>query len=58
MPTPIRITAQVTVDAEPARVWRAGVDWPRQRERVWANRATGRGLQSSLRRFARLFSRT
>jgi Polyketide cyclase / dehydrase and lipid transport len=41
MPTPLRIAAEVTVDAEPGRVWRAAVDWPRQREWIWATRVTG-----------------
>jgi uncharacterized protein YndB with AHSA1/START domain len=41
MPTPLRIAAQVTVDAEPGRVWRAAVDWPRQREWIWATRVRG-----------------
>jgi uncharacterized protein YndB with AHSA1/START domain len=41
MPTPLRIAAQVTVDAEPGRVWRAATDWPRQREWIWATRVRG-----------------
>ena len=41
MPTPLRIAAQVTVDAEPGPVWRAAVDWPRQREWIWATRVSG-----------------
>jgi hypothetical protein len=87
MPTPLRIAAQITVDAEPERVWQAAVGWPGQRDWIWATRVRGghgagaevtgwtgigppagwiagalaapvaaRGLRSSLRRFARLFS--
>ena len=41
MPTPLRIAAQVTVDARPERVWWAAVDWPRQREWIWATRVRG-----------------
>jgi carbon monoxide dehydrogenase subunit G len=41
MPTPLRITAQVTVDAQPEQVWRAAVDWPRQREWIWATQVRG-----------------
>ncbi|HEV3291980.1 MAG TPA: SRPBCC family protein [Streptosporangiaceae bacterium] len=41
MPTPIRIAARVTVDAEPERVWQVAVDWPRQREWIWATRVRG-----------------
>ena len=41
MPTPLRIAAQVTVAAEPAATWRAAVDWPRQREWIWATRVSG-----------------
>ena len=41
MPTPLRIAAQVTVDAGPGPVWRAAVDWPRQREWIWGTRVTG-----------------
>jgi len=59
MPTALQIAAQVTVDAEPERVWQAAVDWPRQREWIWGTRVHGGrlarwGLRSSLRRFARL----
>ena len=41
MPTPLRIAAQVTVNAEPEPVWRAAVDWPRQREWIWGTRVSG-----------------
>ena len=41
MPTPLRIAAAVTVAAEPAATWRAAVDWPRQREWIWATRVSG-----------------
>jgi carbon monoxide dehydrogenase subunit G len=41
MPTPLRIAAEVTVDAEPGLVWRAAVDWPRQHEWIWGTRVTG-----------------
>lgn len=41
MPTPLRIAAEVTVDAEPCLVWRAAVDWPRQHEWIWATRVNG-----------------
>jgi hypothetical protein len=30
MPTPLRVAAEVIVDAEPEVTWRAAVDWPRQ----------------------------
>jgi hypothetical protein len=41
MPTPLEIAARVTVAAEPAATWRAAVDWPRQREWIWATRVRG-----------------
>jgi Polyketide cyclase / dehydrase and lipid transport len=41
MPTPLEIAARVTVAAEPAATWRAAVDWPRQREWIWATRVSG-----------------
>jgi len=41
MPTPLRIAARVTVAAGPAATWRAAVDWPRQREWIWATRVSG-----------------
>jgi hypothetical protein len=41
MPTPLRIAAHVTVAAEPAATWRAAVDWPHQREWIWATRVSG-----------------
>ncbi len=41
MPTPLQIAAQVIVDAEPERVWQAAVDWPRQRDWIWATRVRG-----------------
>ena len=41
MPTPLRIAAQVTVDAGPEPVWQAAVDWPRQREWIWGTRVSG-----------------
>ena len=50
MPTPLRVAAEVIVDAEPEVTWRAAVDWPR---RVIVPLAQW-GLRSSLRRFARL----
>jgi hypothetical protein len=50
MPTPLRVAAEVIVDAEPEVTWRAADDWPR---RVTVTLAQW-GLRSSLRRFARL----
>lgn len=41
MPTPLRIAAEVTVDADPELIWRTAVDWPRQREWIWATRVRG-----------------
>src|SRR5262249_37298220 len=41
MPTPVRIAAEVTVDAEPELIWRTATDWPRQREWIWATRVSG-----------------
>src|SRR5215510_15072845 len=41
MPTPLRIAAEVTVDAEPELIWRTATDWPRQREWIWATRVSG-----------------
>jgi hypothetical protein len=41
MPTPLRIAADVTVDAEAELVWRAAVDWPRQHEWIWGTRVNG-----------------
>jgi uncharacterized protein YndB with AHSA1/START domain len=41
MPTPLQLAAEVTVDAAPEAVWRAAVDWPRQREWIWATRVHG-----------------
>jgi len=41
MPTPLEIAARVTVAAEPAATWRVAVDWPRQREWIWATRVSG-----------------
>jgi len=41
MPTPLRIAAEVTVDAEPELIWRTAVDWSRQREWIWATRVSG-----------------
>jgi hypothetical protein len=41
MPTPLRIAAEVTVDAAPADTWRTAVDWPRQREWIWGTRVSG-----------------
>ena len=41
MPTPVTIAAKVTIDAEPETVWRAVVDWPRQREWIWGTRVNG-----------------
>jgi hypothetical protein len=41
MPTPLRIAAQVTVAAKPERGWQAAVDWPRQRDWIWATGVHG-----------------
>jgi hypothetical protein len=41
MPTPLRIAAQVTVDAEPERVWQAAAGWPRQRDWIWVTQVHG-----------------
>jgi carbon monoxide dehydrogenase subunit G len=41
MPTALQVAAQVTVDADPERVWQAAVDWPRQREWIWGTRVHG-----------------
>jgi hypothetical protein len=37
----LEIVAQVTVPAGPEEVWRAAMDWSRQREWIWATRVTG-----------------
>jgi carbon monoxide dehydrogenase subunit G len=37
----LEVTSQVMVQAEQERVWQAVVDWPRQREWVWATRVHG-----------------
>lgn len=39
--TSLTITAGVTVSADPARVWELAVDWPRQRQWIWATRTDG-----------------
>src|SRR5438128_2203572 len=41
MPTPLRIVAEVTVDAGPADTWRTATDWSRQREWIWGTRVSG-----------------
>jgi carbon monoxide dehydrogenase subunit G len=41
MPTALQVAAEVMVDAEPEQVWQAAVDWPRQREWIWATRVRG-----------------
>ena len=41
MPTPLRIAAEVTVDAGPADTWRTATDWSRQREWIWGTRVSG-----------------
>jgi carbon monoxide dehydrogenase subunit G len=41
MPTPLRIAAEVTVDAGPELIWRTAVDWPRQHEWIWGTRVSG-----------------
>jgi len=50
MLTPLRVAAEVIVDAEPEVTWRAAVDRPRRGIVPLAQW----GLRSSLRRFARL----
>jgi Polyketide cyclase / dehydrase and lipid transport len=41
MPTPLRIAAEITVDAGPDLIWRTAVDWPRQHEWIWGTRVRG-----------------
>ncbi len=41
VPARLTIAAGVTVRASPERVWSLAVDWPRQREWIWATRTTG-----------------
>lgn len=41
MPTPLRIAAQVTVDAEPEPVWRAAAVWPRRCVVIHTGRVIG-----------------
>lgn len=41
MGSTIEIAARVTVPAGPEEVWRAAMDWSRQREWIWATRVTG-----------------
>ncbi|HEX9035129.1 MAG TPA: SRPBCC family protein [Streptosporangiaceae bacterium] len=41
MPPTLTIIAGVTVRASPERVWELAVDWPRQREWIWATRTEG-----------------
>jgi hypothetical protein len=43
------IVAGVTVAARPDQVWELAVDWPRQREWIWATRTSGgRGLGATV----------
>src|SRR6266566_4107382 len=37
----LEITSQAMVQADQERVWQAVVDWPRQREWIWATRVRG-----------------
>lgn len=41
MGTPFDVTAQVTVAADPTRVWQAAVDWPSQHRWIPATRVHG-----------------
>jgi polyketide cyclase/dehydrase/lipid transport protein len=41
MGTQLTIAGGVRVTAGPDRVWRLAVDWPRQREWIWATRVHG-----------------
>lgn len=41
MPASLTIIAGVTVAATPERVWELALDWPRQREWIWATRTEG-----------------
>ncbi|HUZ55241.1 MAG TPA: SRPBCC family protein [Streptosporangiaceae bacterium] len=41
MPTSLTITAGVTIDADPERVWELAFDWSRQHEWIWATRTSG-----------------
>jgi len=41
MPTSLTITAGVTVDADPERVWDLAFDWSRQHEWIWVTRTSG-----------------
>jgi hypothetical protein len=41
MPTKLTVTAGVLVPATPEQVWEMAVDWPRQREWIWATRVEG-----------------
>ncbi len=38
---PLEVTARVLVRADPERVWRLAMNWSRQREWIWATRASG-----------------
>ena len=38
---PLRVAAEVIVDAEPEVTWRAAVDRPRQHKWIWATRVNG-----------------
>ena len=41
MGSTLEVVAQVTVPAGAEEVWRAAMDWSRQREWIWATRVTG-----------------
>ena len=41
MSSPLEVAAQVRVRASAQQVWDAVVDWPRQREWIWATRVHG-----------------
>jgi len=41
VPASLTIAAGVTIRADPDVVWRLAVDWPRQREWIWATRTCG-----------------
>ena len=41
MGSTLEIVARVSVPAGPEEVWRAAMDWSRQREWIWATRVTG-----------------
>jgi len=41
VPARIIVAAAITVRASPERIWNLAVDWPRQRQWIWATRTSG-----------------